>query len=234
MSSGIYVLFYETNDGQYYIGKSIGLEGRYEDHCKKLKNNSHHNNQLQRLYNLYKYFPSIYILEVLPSDDTILNSREIYWISKFNSFIDGMNETIGGEGVGFGENHPNAKLSDTMYYSILYTLATSTSSISEIASVLNVPRSIVSSISSGATHRWLSSVFPEEYKNMLLRVKKTSGCNDLAARGISYPPIISPDGIIYSVTNIRAFAREHNLSNQDLGKVLRGDRPSTKGWKLHT
>lgn len=55
-----------------------------------------------------------------------------------------------------------------------------------------------------------------------------------SAQGISYPPILSPDGVIYNVTCIAEFCRIHKLDTGSLGKVLRKAPryKSHKGWKL--
>jgi predicted GIY-YIG superfamily endonuclease len=231
MSTGIYVLYYESYDNMYYVGKSINIENRFEDHCKKLRLNSHKNKLLLKIYREVNTLPTMYIIEHTTADDAVMNTREVYWISQFDSLNNGMNETMGGEGVGFGESHPNAKLTNDKYVAILEQLANGCTSISDISTILEVPKGIVSSISNGSTHGWLAVEYPQLYLKMKNRAKLTSGCNDLSSRGLVYPDIVSPNGVRYQVTNIRAFAREHGLHNQDLGKVLRGDRYMTKGWK---
>ena len=231
MCAGIYILYYESDDGSYYIGQSINIEGRYKEHCKKLRNAKHINKNLTKGF-INNVYPSIHILEKLEPIEDILNDREIFWIKEYDSFISGMNATLGGEGASYGENHFNAKYSEATYLNILKELALDFNSISSISHKLNVSESIVHAISSGDTHKWLATLYPELYLSMQNRKKKLSGCNDLAARGITYPKILSPDGVEYVVTNIREFAKLHGLLNQDLGKVLRKDRKSTKGWKL--
>jgi hypothetical protein len=233
MAAGIYVLYYESDDYLYYIGKSINIDGRYKDHCKKLKNGSHHNFMLSKGYTSYNTPPTIHVLEYINTiDDDLLSKREIYGISMLDSFNNGMNETLGGEGIGFGEEHPNSIYTKEVYYNILVELSKDYVSIAEVSNNLNVSESVVHAISSGDTHRWLRTEYPEIYLKMKNRKKKLSGSNDLKKRGIVYPNILSPSGEIFSVTNIREFSRIHGLLNQDLGKVLRGDRKSTKGWRL--
>ena len=43
--------------------------------------------------------------DILPIPD-LVNEREIYWIAYFDDFRNGYNQTIGGDGMGSGENHP--------------------------------------------------------------------------------------------------------------------------------
>jgi hypothetical protein len=48
-----------------------------------------------------------------------------------------------------------------------------------------------------------------------------------------YPPVESPYGKVYTVTNACAFAREHGLDDGALNKVLRSKAYSHKGWRLY-
>jgi hypothetical protein len=90
------------------------------------------------------------------------------------------------------------------------------------------------SIVGGFNHKWLGTLFPEEYAT-LMSLKggrsRTSG-RTLADKIGTIPNVISPEGEIYPVPNIAKFAREHNLNNAHLGAVLRGKEAQHKGWKL--
>jgi group I intron endonuclease len=100
---GIYSLIYNNTR---YIGKSIDIHNRFLQHCNALKNNNHHNYKLQELYIKYNKLPKLEILEEGISNLDILNIREIYWIKHFNSYKQGLNLTIGGDGFSAGEEHP--------------------------------------------------------------------------------------------------------------------------------
>jgi hypothetical protein len=52
------------------------------------------------------------------------------------------------------------------------------------------------------------------------------------AQGIEYPPILSPEGIVYTIDNLSEFCRVYNLQTSNLRKVLNGARISHKGWVL--
>lgn len=94
--------------------------------------------------------------------------------------------------------------------------------------------SSLKSLANGVNYKWLSDKYPNEYAT-LMSLKgnrdKTSGKSALA-QGKLYPPILSPEGVTYSVTNIKAFAREHGLNDSHLGRVLRGQATQHKGWVL--
>lgn len=164
--SGIYILYFPTDDGMYYIGKSVNITRRYYDHTYSLINNIHHNYKLQTLYNKYKVLPEESILE-LETDYTVLNAKEIVWISIFNSFNDGMNLTKGGDSIGQGELHPMSLYSIDTYTDILYELAYGEGNMRSISEELHVSYSVVKNIASATNHTYLEQLFPNTYQDML-------------------------------------------------------------------
>ncbi len=45
--------------------------------------------------------------------------------------------------------------------------------------------------------------------------------------------LVAPDGTIYTrIEGLAAFAKEHGLSKQGLYRIIKGSRPSYKGWRL--
>ena len=80
-----------------YVGLSVDIEKRWKRHKYELKNNSHHNEYLQRTWN--KYGKGCFNFEIIElCDSSLLNKREIFWINYYNSYKDGYNSTSGGEG----------------------------------------------------------------------------------------------------------------------------------------
>lgn len=82
-----------------YIGKTNNIEHRIEQHLSALKKNNHHSIKLQRAVNKYglENFQFTYkTVEVL--DENELNILEIQEIEKYNSYKEGYNETLGGDG----------------------------------------------------------------------------------------------------------------------------------------
>lgn len=103
----------------------------------------------------------------------------------------------------------------------------------DIATKTGIPVQHVRSIGSGRVHKWLEKEFPEEFSKLLdLKYSRGSNSQSIQGRGIIYPNILSPDGKVYNVPNIRQFAKKHNITESALGEVLRGKRISHKGWKL--
>lgn len=122
---GIYIITNTVNDkvyiGQVGKGKNKTFMKRFDEHIWALNNNRHCNKHLQRAWN--KYGEDSFTFDILEecSKDK-LDEREKYWIDYYNSYKNGYNCTLGGDGVsGYkhteerkqkiskavrGENHP--------------------------------------------------------------------------------------------------------------------------------
>ena len=94
-------IYHITNklNGKKYIGKTIDLEHRLADHFSRLKANKHHSQKLQRAYNKYGQdnFEISYNIVEFETDEN-LSLMEILEIEKYDSYNNGYNETLGGEG----------------------------------------------------------------------------------------------------------------------------------------
>ena len=84
MKSGIYG-FKNTENGKWYIGQSINLIRRKNEHIGRLRSKSHYNQRLQNDFNLHgEYCFEYHVLEECIID--MLSIREEVWIKYFNSF----------------------------------------------------------------------------------------------------------------------------------------------------
>ena len=86
-------------NGKVYIGQTIRLlQERFERHLRDARNNKYPENHFHRA--IRKYGAESFVIEQIDSASTQkeLNEKEIYWISKFNSVINGYNTATGGEG----------------------------------------------------------------------------------------------------------------------------------------
>jgi group I intron endonuclease len=83
-----------------YVGKSHNIESRWVHHKGSLNNNRHINKPLQNAWNKYGENNFNFSIIHVCNDESVLPMLEIYYISKYNSFIknNGYNLTIGGEG----------------------------------------------------------------------------------------------------------------------------------------
>ena len=91
---GIYLITNKLN-GKKYVGQSCNIEKRWKKHIANSKAGTkfHIHNAIKK-YGVENF--SFEVLEECPVDK--LNEREIYWIDKFDTYNNGYNMTIGGEG----------------------------------------------------------------------------------------------------------------------------------------
>jgi group I intron endonuclease len=98
--TGIYKI---TNPkGKVYIGQSIDINRRFNEYKKLLCNQS------KKLYNsLKKYNPESHKFEILEECNVVeLNSKEEYYILKYNSHIDGLNIKLASKPSWTGKKRP--------------------------------------------------------------------------------------------------------------------------------
>ena len=95
---GIYKITNQVN-GKIYVGQSVDISSRWSSHKSEFKRQKY-DTKLYRAMN--KYGLKNFILEIIeecPQDK--LDEREVYWINYYNSYQDGYNETLGGQGLGY-------------------------------------------------------------------------------------------------------------------------------------
>lgn len=98
MKAYIYHFTNQINQKKY-IGKTNNIEHRIEQHISALRKNTHHSIKLQRAVNKYglENFQFTY-REVEIQNEEELNILEIQEIEKYDSYHNGYNETLGGDG----------------------------------------------------------------------------------------------------------------------------------------
>lgn len=113
---GIYKITNITNN-KCYIGKSNNIERRWQDHKRLafLLNSKEYNKALYQA--IRKYGIDNFNFEIIEELDNydLSSEREIFWIAYYNSFKEGYNESLGGDGgssIGHcqGEANGRAKL----------------------------------------------------------------------------------------------------------------------------
>jgi group I intron endonuclease len=230
MTIGIYLLKFKGTT-KVYVGQSLRIEDRYTKHLYRLKNNLA-NYKMMKAYNMYGNPYLEILLECSAEDDLDILENEA--IDIFDAVNNGLNiNTKAGGGSGLsGETHPKSKYSFDIIRKVFY-LINQNMSFKNISKITLVYVDTIRDISKGKAHRWLSQEFPEDYIKMLgfkgIREKNTA-----KDQGIIYPEIVCPNGNIYTITNLSAFAREHGLNKSHLSGVLNKKRLSHKGWKLKT
>lgn len=96
MQIGIYKI---TNliTGKVYIGQSRDIKARWEKHKSVYKNQENHRYKLYRAMN--KYGLQNFLFEVIQECKIDqLNEKEQYWIQFYDSYNNGYNMTLGGDG----------------------------------------------------------------------------------------------------------------------------------------
>jgi len=119
--------------GKVYIGQTaITIDRRWQQHLYNSYN--HRNDKGKDEYNyalhraIRKYGEEGFIIEVVEEcDNLLLSEREKFWINKYNSYYDGYNETMGGDGqlkynydeiADFYLAHNNSLLETTQHFHI--------------------------------------------------------------------------------------------------------------------
>jgi group I intron endonuclease len=239
MTCGIYKISFEGTD-KVYIGQSTDCIRRLSEH-KKLSKAGKWPEKLQNAYNIFGDFKFEILLECNPEE---LIELEKLAISLYDSCTNGFNSKASGKPTHMvnyvGELHFNSKYSNEKILEVLDVLSDPTKTLDDISEITKVNRSTVNEICRGTSHVWVHNAYPEKWKQCLIakaeRVKlsRTKVGKSASDRGISYPKIKSPNGEIFTVSNVRAFAREHGLDNSSLAKVLKStpNYKSHKGWSL--
>ena len=231
MTIGIYILKFHGTD-KVYVGQSLRIEERFNKHKLKLTNGLA-NYKLMDAYSKYGY-P---ILEVIVETDIDedLDTLENEAIEIYDAVNNGfnINSKAGGGGIGLqGEAHGNSRYTNSDILKVFKFLIEDIP-FKDILSNTGVSVHTIRDISKGKTHRWLKNEFPIEYEKML-SLKGNREKNTAKDRGIIYNPILSPEGELYTIDNLTAFAIKYNLNPSHLSGVLHGLRKTHKGWKLPT
>lgn len=96
-SSGIYIITCSDNK-KSYIGQSYNIADRIHMHIYLLRKNMHYNNHMQRSWNKYGEQTFTFgVLECCSVEE--LNEKEIFYISEFDTYNKGFNQTLGGDGM---------------------------------------------------------------------------------------------------------------------------------------
>ena len=116
----VYCFTNQINNKKYIGSTIVEPNVRYNQH----KYNATHSNTHQYNYPLYqafrKYGMDNFEFKILEEcEEGELKEKEIFYISLYNTYINGYNETPGGDGVlnNQGERHPHTKLTnEDVYY----------------------------------------------------------------------------------------------------------------------
>ena len=233
MTIGIYCLKF-LNTNKFYIGQSINIENRYKAHIASFKNSTCNIKMLEA----YKQYGEP-ILEILcECSIEELQDNENKYLKEYNAVIEGLNiyKYANEAPCNYGEASGHSKYTNNSIEKVFKYLIDISSNISfkEIEQKTNVSIDTIRKISSLTQHTWLKNLYPEEYKILEnLKSKRGNTLKSAKDRGIVYPPIKSPKGIIYNnIEHLTNFAKEHSLQASNLCLLLKGKQKQHKGWTL--
>lgn len=139
---GIYKIQNLLNN-KVYVGQSNDILRRWRDHKNNAFNSNDHNYNTHLYRSIRKYGLQNFSFEILEECSTSeLDAREIYWISYYNSFFEGYNLTMGGDGSG-------SEVNKTRIISIIHELETTHKSHRQIAEENEISTEMVQGINSG-------------------------------------------------------------------------------------
>jgi len=214
MNSGIYKLYFK--DGAYYIGKSVDLTRRKDEHFRSLKLNKHVNENVQFTY-LACGFPEFIVLETCSIDK--LDNLEQEYLN--NSIEDIKNYTclninLNAVGASIGVyNHNCYTDKDTIIN--VFSMLLDEVPRKEIIKSTKVSETMLADLATGRTHSWLKDIFKDRYTTYFTKPKKV------------YTTITNGRQII-EVTNIAQTARNLCVSKSNLYSLVRGDTKYCKEW----
>lgn len=229
MTIGIYSLKFEGTS-KLYIGQSYNIERRYTTHLYSLKN-SNSSKKLQYAYDTYG-IPKLTILIECPKEE--LNILENLAIDIFDSVSNGYNTNseAGYVIVPCGERASNSLYTKDKYLEVLELLVNGLYSHKIIEQISGVSISVIRSISSLNNHKWLKEASPHLYEKLEIKAHNfiPGSQRSASSLNITYPIIVSPDGVEYLVSNIREFSKAHGLASSNLEQLLNGRSLQCKGW----
>jgi len=229
--SCIYILYWDIN--YPYIGQTVNFHTRYNKHINEIKQKIHCNYKILQEYEKYNALPNIEILFRIKNSKDDLNYFEELFIKEFDSIDNGLNIISGGYSVGIGTNNSASKYSKDQLKLAFELLADVNNSYKQISTITKINLDTIKKIGQGAQHLWLHEEYPKISAKVLSISSKERYKNSASAisQGKQYRKIMSPNGIIYTVTNTLEFSKQHNLPNGNLCSVLLGKRKTVNGWK---
>lgn len=150
-STGIYKIENKIN-GHVYIGQSINIERRWNDHKKRRKDSSTILGRAFIKHGISNFEFSI--VELCAKEE--LNNREIYWIKQYNSYTKGYNATPGGN----SSQNKVGKLTQNKVDKIKLALKENKLSKVAIANKYKVAESTIRAINEGTTWRDTVNIYP--------------------------------------------------------------------------
>jgi len=173
MTSGIYYIK-NIITNKYYIGQAVCIGNRWKEHLKTISKKSSHSYNYPLYKAIRKYGIENFEFKVLENCSIeLLNIREAYWISYYNSYIDGYNQTLGGDSAA-----KIVKLSEQDLADIIVLLQTTDISFRQLAKQFNCTAAQIRAINTGESRFIENIIYPirkKLFNNNLINSKHYSG-----------------------------------------------------------
>lgn len=214
MSKGIIYCAHCLVTGKKYIGQTIRtIEDRLYQHkaySSKL--------DYKFYFAIRKYSFDNFIWGIVEECDiSDLENKEKYWIQYFDTYMNGYNSTLGGEGglnpklcKSFCIEDPNGNIIEG-------------NNIRDFCRTYNLDRSTFVKVLKG------KHLCHKGYK---LPSTKKVGLESMVDKKSSHYSFISPDGKVYTGKNITKFCEQMNLSRSPMFRLHKGLVKSHKGWRV--
>lgn len=218
MACGIYKITNLTNNHSY-IGQSVDIKRRWRNEKSDAfrKDSSGYNSALSAAFRKYctvkdgKPDFSNFSFEILEECKVSqLNTREQYYITKFNAYIDGYNSTVG------GDSPTTQVLTSSVVLEIIEALRTSAKSTDQIGNDFGISGRMVRNINVGACHHIDSITYP-------IRTKITEALHSTRSRQSSKCP---PKDIL--------FEQLYTSSFTEVGKIYDVSATAVQKWLKQT
>jgi len=211
-----------------YVGKSTNILKRFRTHKYFLKNNKHYNKELQQDWNVFK--ENDFIFETIQTyNREELSEKETYWIEKLDTFNNGYNKTLGGNG-GYSKYEQSVINNIATLYSNKY-------SIPEVSKILKIPQATIKDIvclsnisrsfkEAKKVHYEKNTIFTDELINIItLLYKNGEDCVSIAemfnTNRTSIADYLNANGVELR-NNIERMRNRYNVkfSDEEILKLL--------------
>lgn len=247
---GVYRIFH-IDSGKSYVGSSIDIPERINEHIRALRGGTHHSPILQHAWNKYgsRCFSSE-VLEIVSDDLISLRLREVYYTSHYST-----HKSNGGYNIlletelrcGWAEQQRGNAGSyvvaspDGIIYQVRF--------LSDFCEMHNLDKNSMYKVGRGKfTHHkywrcWKSEEVPDEITNLddfsdsykIVRDdrnrKKLIKFNETTRKRIVFADPIG--NLVECNIGIKNFAKKYELSYDALKKLSSGKQMNHQGWTLH-
>ncbi len=241
-ASGIYRITCASN-GRFYIGSSINLSHRFQEHRGRLRHTKHENIKLQRAWD--KYGEEAFSFEVLELVlfPELLTNREQYWFDKLKPFGNrGFNIVLtAGSNSGMKLSPEHREKLRVMNLGRKHTEEAKRRMAKSQKGKKHKPSTIhkmhlarlghVISPEGRARISIANTGRPSINKGKKASLELRKQLEDAHVFQRKTIVAISPDGTEYIAHGVRSFCKEHSLDHSALTRVAQGRQDNHKGWK---